>query len=91
MTIDKRVHERYPAFEVVKIRLTDAAGARTLSLLLRDRSKYGLGGVYVGQEELEMDLGYELEDGQEWRPMRLVWKKRVADFVSVVGFLIEET
>lgn len=89
MTIDKRVHERYPAFDVVEIRVTDAGGERTFSIMLRDRSEYGLGGVYVGQEELEMDLGYELKDGEEFKPMRLVWKKRVADFVSVVGFLIE--
>ncbi len=89
---ERRQYERHPSFEIINVITMDASGTeKTLPLMLRDKSYLGLGGVYVGQEPLNMDdVYYYREANGTLKNMRLVWMNRVADFVHVLGFLIKE-
>ena len=89
---ERRTHERHPSFEIINVKTLNAAGIeKTLPVMLRDKSYLGMGGVYVGQEPLNMDDAYYFREANgTLKNMRLVWINRVADFVHVLGFLIIE-
>lgn len=87
MSDERRDTERSPSFNYVKLTSTDADGNdRTFPVILRDRSGSGLGGMYIGQEVLSPLGEYTLRDpeGGEKR-VRIVWTKRVADYVQMLG------
>jgi len=89
---ERRRHERNPSFEILKVVSRDPGGGETVvPIMLRDRSHLGLGGVYVGEAALDPANEYLLrEAGRPERRMRLVWISKSADYVYILGFLIEE-
>ena len=55
-------------------------------LILRDSGGDGLGGVYVGQGEFAPDGDAVLRDREaDDRRVRIVWTKKIADYVHMVG------
>jgi hypothetical protein len=92
MTEEQRVHERYPAFEIVDLVARDSAGNEHIyPIMLRDKSPTGLGGVYIGQDSLDLEAEYSLkrQDGAE-KKARIIWRKKVADYVSLLALEIVE-
>jgi len=90
---ERRKHERQASFGMVRVfTRDDAGGEKHYTFMLRDRSYLGLGAVYIGLDELDMDRTYYLDggEGNEPQTMRLVWKRQVADYVYTLGFLIDE-
>ena len=58
---------------------------------LRDTSESGLGGMYVGRDTLNPAGSFVLRDenGEE-RRVRIVWTKRVAEYVQMLGLEVSE-
>jgi len=54
---------------------------------LRDTSGSGLGGMYVGDDVLSPTATFVLRDAEEDedRRVRIVWTKRVAEYVQMLG------
>ena len=87
MSDERRENGRVPSFSYVKLIASDAGGKqKVLPLILRDRSGTGVGAMYIGKEVLSPAADYVLRDaeGVETR-VRLVWTKRVADYVQMLG------
>lgn len=93
MSDERRDTERSPSFNYVKLTSTDADGnEKTFPVILRDRSGSGLGGMYIGQEVLSPQGEFLLRDpeGGE-KKVRIVWTKRVADYVQMLGMELVES
>lgn len=91
-TDERRDLGRTPSFSYVKLVTTDARGnEKTLPLILRDRSGTGVGAMYIGKEVLNPAAEYTLRDSEGGeKQVRLVWTKRVADFVQMLGLAIAD-
>lgn len=92
MDEERRRHERYPSFKRAELTATDSNGAeRTMPILIRDESSSGVGAVYVGEDppDISDQLVLARADGNP-RPVRLVWRRMVADFVSMMGLEVQE-
>jgi len=59
---------------------------------LRDSSDTGLGGMYVGEDALSPTANFVLRESEEGedRRVRIVWTKRVADYVQMLGLEVSE-
>jgi hypothetical protein len=92
MESERRVEERYPSFNIVDLVTRDPSGAEhSFPVMLRDRSRPGLGGVFIGQVLPPLDNEYELKlADEEAIPVRLLWIRRVADYVSILGLELRE-
>ena len=89
---ERRDLGRLPSFSYVKLVTTDAGGnEKVLPMILRDRSGTGVGAMYIGKEVINPAGEYVLRDveGGE-KKVRLVWAKRVADYVQMLGLAIAE-
>ena len=87
MSDERRDDERSPDFRNVELVTTNSGGnERTYPVTLRDTSKTGLGGMYVGQDTLNPTASFVLRgaDGED-RRVRVVWAKRVAEYVQMLG------
>ena len=89
---ERRDLGRVPSFSYVKLIATDANGnEKTLPMILRDRSGTGVGAMYIGKEVINPAGVYILRDveGGE-KKVKLVWAKRVADYVQMLGLAIAD-
>lgn len=87
MSDERRDSDRSPSFNYVKLAAIDADGnEKIFPVILRDRSGSGLGGMYIGQEVLSPQGEFVLRDHQGGeKKVRIVWTKRVADYVQMLG------
>lgn len=93
MTDERRDGERSPDFRTVELVTINGGGnEKKYPVTLRDTSGSGLGGMYVGQETLSPAGSFVLRDanGQDQR-VRIVWTKRVADYVQLLGLEVSES
>ena len=92
MSDERRGDERSPDFRNVELVTTNGEGnERSYPVTLRDTSDRGLGGMYVGQEIMNPTASFILRDaeGVDQR-VRIVWAKRVADYVQMLGIEVTE-
>ncbi len=87
MSDERRDDDRSPDFRNVELVTTNGEGnEKTYAVTLRDTSGTGLGGMYVGQEALSPTATFVLRDAEESdRRVRIVWTKRVAEYVQMLG------
>ncbi len=92
MSDERRDDDRSPDFRNVELVTVNSGGnEKTYPVTLRDTSGSGLGGMYVGQETLSPAGSFVLRDaGGEDRRVRIVWTKRVADYVQMLGLEVSE-
>jgi hypothetical protein len=94
MSDERRDDDRSPAFRSVELVTTNGAGnEKAYPVTLRNTSESGLGGMYVGDEVLSPTATFVLRDTEddEDRRVRVVWTKRVADYVQMLGLEVSET
>jgi hypothetical protein len=92
MSDEKRDDERSPDFRNVELVSINSGGnEKKYPVTLRDTSHRGLGGMYVGQEILSPTASFILRDaeGKDQR-VRIVWTKRVAEYVQMLGLEVSE-
>ena len=92
MSDERRDDDRAPDFRNVELVTINSGGnERKYPVTLRDTSDKGLGGMYVGQETLSPTASFVLrdEEGDDQR-VRIVWTKRVADYVQMLGLEVSE-
>jgi hypothetical protein len=89
---ERRDLGRVPSFSYVKLVATDAGGnERILPMILRDRSGTGVGAMYIGKEVLNPAGDYILRDAEGGeKKVRLVWTRRVADYVQMLGLAMAD-
>jgi hypothetical protein len=87
MSDERRDDDRSPDFRNVELVTTNGEGnEKAYPVTLRDTSGTGLGGMYVGQETLSPTATFVLRDAEESdRRVRIVWTKRVAEYVQMLG------
>ena len=87
MSDERRDDDRSPDFRKVELVTTNGEGnEKAYPVTLRDTSGTGLGGMYVGQETLSPTATFVLRDAEESdRRVRIVWSKRVAEYVQMLG------
>jgi hypothetical protein len=92
MSDERRDDERSPDFRNVELVTINSGGnEHKYPVTLRDTSDSGLGGMYVGQETLSPVGSFVLRDEEgEDRRVRIVWTKRVADYVQMLGLEVSE-
>jgi hypothetical protein len=87
MSDERRQDERFPNIRYVKLVAPQPGGEEKLyPLILRDVSSTGLGGLFIGTEALDPEGEYLLRDpaGAE-RLIRIIWTRKVADLVHILG------
>ena len=91
MSDDRRTFERQPVFKMLEITTVDRDGNEsTLPLVLRDKSRSGYGGVYIGEAPIYMENEYFIDSEDDLaREIQLVWKHKVASSVHVLGFQVK--
>jgi hypothetical protein len=89
---ERRDLGRIPSFSYVKLVTTDGGGKeKILPMILRDRSGTGVGAMYIGKEVLNPAAEYILRDAEGGeKKVRLVWTRRVADYVQMLGLAIAD-
>lgn len=86
MTDERRDEERSPTFRHVELITTGPAGQASFPIILRDTGSAGIGGVYVGQDAFTPLGDATLRDaGGGDRTVRVIWTKKLADYVHIVG------
>ncbi len=92
MTDERRDDDRSPDFRNVELVAVNSGGnEKTYPVTLRDTSDRGLGGMYVGQDTLSPAGTFVLRGaGEDDRRVRIVWSKRVADYVQMLGLEVSE-
>ena len=94
MSDERRDDNRDPDFRNVELVSTNSGGnEKTFPVTLRDASDTGLGGMYVGDDVLNPTATFVLRDAEEDedRRVRIVWTKRVADYVQMLGLEVSES
>jgi hypothetical protein len=85
MDVERRSEERVAEFRAVDL-IAASGREQVFPIILRDSSGVGLGGLYVGKEPLDPDGDFLLrEEGADDREVRVVWARRVAEYVQLVG------
>lgn len=90
---ERRDDDRAPDFRNVELVTMNSGGnEKAFPVTLRDTSGNGLGGMYVGQETLSPAATFVLRDDEEEgdQRVRIVWTKRVADYVQMLGLEVSE-
>jgi hypothetical protein len=87
MAEERRGEERQASFRMVALIARDRAGnEREIPIMLRDISGNGLGGVYVGEDPLQMEDEFFLKEADDTvSPVRIIWTKKIADYVTMLG------
>ena len=87
MTEERRGEERQASFRMVGLIARDRAGnEREIPIMLRDISGNGIGGVYVGEDPLQMEDEFFLKEADDTvKPVRIIWTKKIADYVTMLG------
>ena len=94
MSDERRDDERSPDFRNVELVTINSGGnEKTYPVTLRDTSESGLGGMYVGQEPLSPTATFVLRDSDkdEEQRVRIVWTKKVAEYVQMLGLEVSDT
>lgn len=94
MSDERRDDERVPDFRKVELVTWNHFGnEKTYPVTLRDTSEAGLGGMYVGQEPLSPAGTFVLRDPEKEGScrVRIVWSKKVADYVQMLGIEVSES
>ena len=94
MSDERRDDDRSPDFRSVELVTTNGAGnEKAYPVTLRDTSGSGLGGMYVGDDTLSPTATFVLRESEENedRRVRIVWTKRVADYVQMLGLEVSES
>jgi hypothetical protein len=94
MSDERRDNDRSPNFRNVELVTVNSGGnEKAFPVTLRDTSGNGLGGMYVGQDTLSPAATFVLRDTEEEvdRRVRIVWTKRVADYVQMLGLEVSDT
>lgn len=93
MSDQRRDGDRSPDFRNVELVTTNGEGnEKAYPVTLRNSSDTGLGGMYVGQDTLSPAATFVLRDhATSDRRVRIVWTKRVADYVQMLGLEVSET
>lgn len=93
MSDERRDDERSPDFRNVELVTTNSGGnEKRYPVTLRDTSGRGLGGMYVGQDTLSPAGTFVLRDAEAGadQRVRIVWTKRVAEYVQMLGLEVSE-
>lgn len=93
MSEERRSRDRYPSFRMVELMVKGEGGEGTgFQIMIRDAADDGLGGVYIGQDPLDAHDEFTLKeaDGTE-KDVRIVWTKKVAESVVMLGLELIET
>ena len=93
MSDERRDDDRSQDFRSVELVTTNGLGnEKTYPVTLRDSSDTGLGGMYVGEDALSPTANFVLRESEEGedRRVRIVWTKRVADYVQMLGLEVSE-
>lgn len=87
MSDERRDDDRSPDFRNVELVTINGNGnEKSYPVTLRDTSGRGLGGMYVGQDPLSPAATFVLRDAEtDDRRVRIVWTKRVAEYVQMLG------
>jgi hypothetical protein len=87
MSDERRDDDRAPDFRNVElVTVNNGGNEKTYPVTLRDTSGNGLGGMYVGQDTLSPSATFVLRDAAtDDRRVRVVWTKRVAEYVQMLG------
>ena len=94
MSDERRDDDRSPDFRNVELVTINSGGnEKAYPVTLRDTSGSGLGGMYVGDDVLSPTATFVLRDAEEDedRRVRIVWTKRVAEYVQMLGLEVSET
>ena len=94
MSDERRDDDRSPDFRSVELVTTNGLGnEKAYPVTLRDTSESGLGGMYVGEDVLNPTATFVLRESEaeEDCRVRIVWTKRVADYVQMLGLEVSET
>ena len=86
MDNEQRNRDRTPNFEIVDLVVERGGTEEVHSIMLRDESPRGLGGVFIGHEPPNPENACFLQgpDGSR-TPTRIVWVRKVADHVTLIG------
>lgn len=85
---DRRSQDRMAEFRSVEL-IAVSGAEQVFPIILRDSSGMGLGGLYVGKELLDPNGDFLLrEEGADDREVRVVWARRVAEYVQLVGLAL---
>lgn len=93
MSDERRDDERSPDFRSVElVTFNDHGNEKSYPVTLRDTSDRGLGGMYIGEETLSPAGTFVLRDSDEpeERRVRIVWSKKVAEYVQMLGIEVSE-
>lgn len=86
MTEERRGDERSPSFRNVELITQGPEGAASFPIILRDTGGTGVGGVYVGQNAFTPRGDATLRDAKGGdRTVRVIWTRKLADYVHMVG------
>jgi hypothetical protein len=86
---ERRDQEREPNFRNVELVITGPSGIEVgFPVILRDAGRNGLGGVYVGQDLFIPEGDALLKDEDADKMVRVVWTKKVAEYVQILGLEI---
>jgi hypothetical protein len=86
MTDERRGDERSPSFTEVELITQGSEGETSFPIILRDTGGTGVGGVSVGQGAFAPRGDAILRDTASGdRPVRVVWTKKLAEYVHMVG------
>ncbi len=90
MRRNRRRNIRYPSFDVKEIFYdTDGADLKCEKVILRDESHQGFGAVYTGADLLDKNLHYYFKNAdRSYMAIALVWSRKVAENVFLLGFEI---
>lgn len=88
MADERRQDERALSFEIIRATARGRQGEELVfPIMVRDRSRGGIGGVYVGPNPLNPSIDYLVEDPNgQVRVMRIAWITPVASNVFTLGF-----
>jgi len=86
MNDDRRDQDREPTFRNVELVITGPSGIEfAFPVILRDSGEAGVGGVYVGQDLFIPEGDAVLKDDDGDKAVRVVWTKKVAESVQMIG------
>jgi len=94
MSDERRDDNRSPDFRSVELVAINSGGnEKAYPVTLRNTSESGLGGMYVGEDVLSPAATFVLRETEqeEDRRVRIVWTKRVADYVQMLGLEVSES
>ena len=88
MADERRRDERDVSFEIIRATAKGRQGEELIfPIMVRDRSRGGIGGVYVGPNPLNPSIDYMVEDSDgQVQTMRIAWITPVASHVFALGF-----